>query len=74
MKDNMGFTDRLIRLVIAVLFIVLYYTNTITGLWGIALLVLAAIFVLTSFAGVCPLYSLLGINTCPRKSNQSKSQ
>jgi len=64
MKKNMGNADRLIRTLLAVLFVVLYFTSTVTGTIGIVLLVIGAIFLLTSFVGVCPLYSLLGINTC----------
>jgi len=59
----MGNADRLIRTLLAVLFVVLYFTSTVTGTIGIVLLVIGAIFLLTSFVGVCPLYSLLGINT-----------
>lgn len=56
MKSNMGTTDRIIRLIAAVLFVVLYFTGTITGVLGIILLVLAGIFVITSVVAFCPLY------------------
>jgi hypothetical protein len=46
---------------------VLYYTGILTGIPALILIVLAAVFLLTSFMGVCPLYVLLGINTCPVK-------
>ena len=65
MKKNMGNTDRIIRLLLAVVFAVLYFTNTVTGTVGIILLVLGAVFVLTSFISFCPLYSIFGISTCP---------
>jgi uncharacterized membrane protein len=67
MKKNMGNTDRIIRLIIAVVFAVLYFTNTVTGTFGIILLVLGGVFVLTSLISFCPLYSLIGLNTCPKK-------
>ena len=35
MKKNMGTADRIIRLIVAALFVVLYFTNVITGTWGI---------------------------------------
>ncbi len=56
MKLNMGRYDRIIRVIIAVVFAVLYLTNVITGTLGIVLLALAAIFLLTSLVGFCPLY------------------
>ena len=65
MKKNMGNTDRIIRTLLAVIVAVLYFTNTITGTIGIVLLVLAGVFVLTSLVSFCPLYSLVGLNTCP---------
>lgn len=63
----MGNPDRIIRLLLAVVFAVLYFTNTVTGTAGIILLVLGAVFVLTSFISFCPLYTLVGLNTCPAK-------
>jgi hypothetical protein len=68
MKTNMGITDRVIRVIIAAVIAGLYYSNTINGTGGVLLLVLAVIFVLTSFVGFCPLYSLLGIKTCKNKT------
>lgn len=70
MKTNMGTIDRIIRIIIAAIIGVLYYTGTITGTLGIVLLVFAAIFVLTSFVSFCPLYTLFGFNTCPLKDKK----
>ena len=67
MKKNMGTTDKIIRIVIAVLFAVLFFTKAVTGVAGISLLVLAAVFILTSLIGSCPLYLPFGINTCKKK-------
>jgi len=67
MKKNMGSTDRIIRLSIATLIAVLYVTNVIEGTLAMALGVVAVIFAATSFVNFCPLYSMLGINTCQTK-------
>lgn len=64
MKKNMGTIDKLIRLAIAAVIVVLYYLGTISGTLGIVLLVVAGIFVLTSFISFCPLYTIVGISTC----------
>jgi Protein of unknown function (DUF2892) len=69
MKKNMGSTDRVVRLIIAVAVILLYSTHIISEPWGIGLMVLAAIFLLTSFFSLCPLYLPFGINTHKRKIN-----
>ena len=68
MKKNMGTADRVIRLIIAAVIGVLYYSGTITGTLGIVLLVLAGVFVLTSFVSFCPLYTPFGISTCANKN------
>lgn len=67
MKKNMGTMDKIIRFVIAIVIAILYFTNTVEGTFGIILLVLAGIFVLTSFVSFCPLYAPFGINTCSKK-------
>lgn len=67
MKKNMGTADRIIRILIAALIAVLYFTGTISGVWATVLLVVAGIFVLTSFVSFCPLYAPFGIRTCKIK-------
>lgn len=64
MKKNMGSTDRIVRVLLAVVFGVLYFTHTVTGTLGIVLLVLGIVFLLTSFMSFCPLYLPFGITTC----------
>ena len=70
MKKNMGTADRALRLIIAILLITLFVTENITGTLGIVLIALAVEFVLTSFIGFCPLYTLFGITTCKLKSKE----
>lgn len=67
MKRNMGAADQAIRLLVAVIIIITYFSNIITGNAGIVLLSLAGVFMITSFAGFCPFYSLLNINTSEAK-------
>ena len=63
----MGTADRIIRVIIAAIVGVLYFTGTISGTLGIVLLVIACVFVLTSLISFCPLYAPFGIKTCPAK-------
>ncbi len=67
MTKNMGNTDKLIRLVFAVVIGVLFYTGIISGTLAIILSVFAVVFVITSLLGFCPLYTLVGISTCNAK-------
>ncbi len=63
MKSNMGSTDRIIRLIVAVLVLILFMTDVISGTLGWVLIAFAAVFTLTSMINFCPLYTILGINT-----------
>ena len=58
MKVNMGKTDRILRMILSIIIagVGYYYKSW----WGL----LAIIPLLTSFVGFCPLYRLIGINTC----------
>jgi len=67
----MGSSDRIIRFIVAAIFIALYFTGTVTGILGIVLLVLAGVFVLTSFVSFCPLYAPFGFSTCSVKSKDA---
>jgi hypothetical protein len=63
MKKNMGTVDKVIRIIVAVVFAALYFMGTIEGTPGIILLVLSVVFVLTSLVGICPLYLPFGISS-----------
>ena len=63
MKKNMGNLDKVIRVLVAILILVLYLTHEISGSVAIILLVLAGVFILTSFVSFCPLYLPFGIST-----------
>jgi hypothetical protein len=67
MKTNVGNMDKVLRIVLAVVMSVLYFTGTVTGTLGTVLLILGGVFLLTALVGFCPLYAMVGINTCPRK-------
>lgn len=67
MKRNMGTLDKAVRIVVAAVIAVLYFTGTIEGVLGIVLLVFAAIFLLTSLISVCPLYPLVRMDTAKKK-------
>lgn len=69
MKKNMGNADRVIRVIIAIVFVSLYYTGTLTGFIGITLMILSTIFVITSFLSFCPIYAIVGIDSCPAKKS-----
>lgn len=68
MKKNMGSADRVIRLILAAVMVGLYFGGIVSGTIGIVLLVLAGVFVLTSFVSFCPLYTIFGLSTCPVKT------
>lgn len=63
MKQNMGLVDRIIRVVLAAVFAVLYFTHQLSPVAAVILGVLAVVFVATSAVGFCPLYLPLKIST-----------
>ena len=67
MKKNMGTADKAVRIIVALIIAGLYFGGVIEGTFGIVLLVLAAVFVLTSLISFCPLYLPFGIKTCPKE-------
>lgn len=67
MKTNMGSTDRIIRFILAAVIGILYFTNTITGLLGTILLIVAVAFVLTSLISWCPFYVPFKLTTTKKK-------
>ena len=67
MKKNMGTTDKVIRVLIALSIGVLYFLQVISGTLAIILLVLAGVFILTSLISFCPLYAVLGVRTTGKK-------
>lgn len=64
----MGILDRVLRILIAVSIVILYYTHIISGTVAIVLLVVAGVFILTSFVSFCPLYYTFALRT--NKNNQ----
>ncbi len=67
MKKNMGAIDRSIRTILAIVVAILYFTGNISGITAIVLGIIAIIFLITSFVGFCPLYTLLGISTLKKE-------
>jgi Protein of unknown function (DUF2892) len=63
MKKNVGTIDKAIRLLVAVVVVVLYFTHVITGVLAVILLALSAIFVVTSLLSLCPIWLALGVST-----------
>lgn len=63
MKRNMGVTDKIIRLAVAAIIAVLYFTGQITGTAAIILGIIAVAFLMTSLIGWCSSYVPFGIST-----------
>jgi len=68
MKKNVGKSDKILRIIIAMVAGYFAYKGGFDTAWkGYALWAVAGIMVLTSFTGSCPLYSIFGMNTCKIK-------
>ena len=63
MKPNESGLDRIVRAILGIVLLVLYFTGVVTGALGIVFIVIGAIALLTGVVGFCPLYALLKIRT-----------
>jgi hypothetical protein len=69
MKKNVGAIDSIVRIILAIVIAVLYFTHSINGTAAIILGIIAVIFLLTAMMGFCPAYAIAGIST---KSKEPK--
>ncbi len=67
MKKNMGTLDKALRIILAIVIAVFIFLGEISGTAAIVLGILAAVFLLTSLMGFCPLYVPLKLSTCKKK-------
>jgi hypothetical protein len=65
MRTNEGFIDRALRVIVGLVILSLFFVvGGPSRYWAL----LGAVPLLTGLGGYCPLYGLLGINTCPLRS------
>ena len=69
----MGSADKIIRVLVAIVFATLFLTGKVTGTPGIILLVIAIAFFVTSLVSFCPLYFPFKINTLKNNKDYGKS-
>lgn len=67
MIKNVGQTDKIIRIVLALVLAGLDFFEVVTGPFSWILSIVAVILVVTALLGHCPLYKILGKNTCEIK-------
>ncbi len=65
MKNNIGYIDRFVRIILSVVFAALYFMEVITGTIGLILLIAGGVLLATALVDFCPFYKILGINTIP---------
>jgi len=70
MKKNVGTIDKIVRVIIAAVIAILFFTDVIPGVAGIILLVLAIVFLLTTLISFCPIYTIFGLSTCKSKTTK----
>ncbi len=70
MKVNIGSSDKLARLGIALALIILFYFEIVTGTLGLIAIILAFVLAITSLVNFCPIYAILGINTSKKKEKK----
>ncbi|PKP12181.1 MAG: DUF2892 domain-containing protein [Bacteroidetes bacterium HGW-Bacteroidetes-4] len=69
---NVGKNDRIIRLSVAGILVLLYFAKLLPESWSDGLLIGAGILGVTSLKRCCPLYALLGFGTCSTGTNDNE--
>ena len=72
MIHNVGKSDRIIRLTLAMVIVVLYYLNIGDGFYNTYFLIAVVLLFMTSVRKCCPIYALLGLGTCKLESDNQK--
>lgn len=67
MKKNVGTTDKIVRILVALIIVILYATNVISGTAALILGTFAMLLVVTSFLSFCPIYLPFNISTFKKK-------
>ncbi|MEI7629170.1 MAG: DUF2892 domain-containing protein [Bacteroidota bacterium] len=65
MRKNIGNLDRIVRIILSVVFAALYFMEVITGTIGLVLLIAGGVLLATALIDFCPIYKIFGINTIP---------
>ena len=67
MKKNVGTTDKIVRILVAIIIVILYATNVISATAALILGIFAMLLVVTSFLSFCPIYLPFNISTFKKK-------
>ncbi|MGM0432610.1 MAG: YgaP family membrane protein [Spirochaetota bacterium] len=70
MKKNMGNVDRVIRVILGVLIVIFFAAGELTGTAAVVLGIVAAVLLITSVVGTCPLYVPFRISTLKQKNEK----
>jgi hypothetical protein len=65
MTANVGSTDKIVRLVLAVVAFAFAFVTGLGTALGIVLVVVGLVLGATAVTGFCPIYRVFGMNTCP---------
>lgn len=63
MKKNVGKIDKIIRIIVAAILLILSLTKIITGVWSFLIIIISTTLLLTALINFCPLYGVCKINT-----------
>ena len=71
MKTNIGTPDRIIRIILGIVLIALPFVSGLTlfdaGWARVAAIIVGLVLIVTALVRSCPLYTVLGMRTCPRR-------
>jgi hypothetical protein len=72
MKKNMGYADRIIRVIIAAILVSLFSLQLVPVTAGLVFLIIGVVLLLTALAGYCPFYALFRLDTNDKQHTQNR--
>ncbi len=67
MTRNVGSIDRMVRVILGLALIILPFLGAGYGFWNWLSVIVGAVLLITGVARSCPLYSVIGVSTCPSR-------
>ncbi len=71
LTSNVGTADRTLRLILAIVLIVLFYTGIMPGIVGVIGLIIALLLTVTSLISFCPVYKIFRVNSIFKKDEKT---
>jgi len=67
-EKNVGMIDRVVRIILGIVLLIVFLMNMVAAPWSYIVALIGLIALVTGAVGTCALYSILGMDTLPKKA------